>query len=185
MACMLKPLLRVFLIMISAVLFLGLTLKYTTLEEMTLGSHLIVSGKVKSSYSVWEDKNIYTYYTIETDEVIKGQNIGSSVVVKQLGGRVGDIAQEVSGTPKLRDNTEALLFLVDWKDAYWIHSIALGYYQIVERDGARYAVNNFNNVHFVDSEDGRKVSHKDHLKTEYDLASLKTDLRNIIKKVQE
>lgn len=185
MKWILQPLMRTFVILVSSALFLGLTVKYTTLEEITTGSNLIITGKVKSSHSVWEDKNIYTYYTIELDEIIKGQNTGNTVVVKQLGGRVGDIMQHIAGTPKLKENSEALLFLVNWKDAYWIHSIVLGYYEIIEKDGSSYAFNNFNNVHFVDAKTGRDLDRNNHPKTEYELSSLKSDLRNFVKKAQE
>lgn len=135
----------------------ALTVEYIGLERMTRESQIIVYGRVLSQYSVWEDKSIFTYTTLEIKELIKGEYKSQKIVVKQMGGTVGYISQVVDGTPKLEIGKEFVLFLRDWKGAYWIHSIVLGYFQVYEEKGKVYAVNSLNNVGLVD--DHQKTHH--------------------------
>lgn len=168
------------LFIISLLSFLGLTVRYASLDEITSKSDLIVHGKVTSINSVWESQNIYTYSKIELYDVIKGSKKNSSITIKQLGGKVGEITQEISGTPKLFQDSEVFLFLVDWKQAYWIHSIVLGYYEVVEMNGNKYAVNNFNDVELIDAKTGKNIDNKSHIKATYELSSLKSQIKNIM-----
>lgn len=169
-------------IMMVSVVALGLTVRYATIEEITSNSNLIVYGKVNSIYYGWEENNIYTYTKIEIYDVFKGAEKNRQITVKQLGGKVGDISQEVSGTPRLWDNSEVFLFLVDWKEAYWINSIVLGFYEVVEINGTKFAVNNFNDVEMIDSKTGKPIQEKKHIEAKYELTSLKTKIKDLVKK---
>lgn len=168
------------IIVLMTLPLLGLTVRYASLEEITANSNLIVHGQVKSLTSKWEDNNIYTYATIEIFDVVKGVEKNKQILIKQLGGTVGDITQEISGTPKLWDESEVFLFLVDWKNAYWINSIVLGFYEIVEINGTRYAVNNFNDVELIDSKTGKPIEEKELMESKYELASLKTKIKVLV-----
>ncbi len=128
----------------------ALVVEYISLDRMTKESQVIVYGKVISAYSIWEDRSIYTYTTIEIKELIKGEYKSNKIVVKQMGGTVGYITQFVDGTPKLEIGNEVVLFLRDWKGAYWIHSIVLGHFRVYEENGKKLAVNNLNNVGLID-----------------------------------
>jgi hypothetical protein len=161
--------------------FLGLSVRYASLKEITENSHLIVHGKVDSYYSVWEENNIYTYIKINIYESLKGSDKNKQIMIKQLGGTVGDISQEISGTPKLWQDSEVFLFLVNWKGAYWIHSVILGYYEVVEVNGTKYAVNNFNNVELIDAKTGKPIEDKRHIKTNYELSSFKSEINSIVR----
>jgi hypothetical protein len=174
---------KVLLILFTAVLSVALTVEYATLEELSLESNLIIYGKVKDSYSVWEDKNIYTYTSLDIINSVKGDyNAGQRITVKQLGGSVGDIGQEINGTPKLKKDSEVFLFLVDWKNNYWIHSIILGYYEVIDKEGTKYAVNNFNNVQLIDPATKRPIEDIDHIKTMYELNDLIADIEQALNK---
>ena len=175
-----KYFVRVVLVILISMLFLGLTVKYTTLEEITENSQLIVHGKIKSLHSAWENDNIYTFAMIEISDVIKGVEQNKQITIRQLGGTVGDMTQEISGTPVLWKDSEVFLFLVDWKGAYWINSIVLGYYEVVEVNGIKYAVNNFNDVEFIDSKTGQPIEDKEFVKANYELVSLKSQIRSLV-----
>ena len=56
---------------------------------------------------------IYTYVTIEIDEHIKGLGRVTELVVKQLGGRIGDLAMVVYDQATFTVGEEVLLFLVE------------------------------------------------------------------------
>lgn len=147
----------------------ALTVEYIGLERMTKESQIVIYGKVLSSYSVWEDKSIFTYTTIEIKELIKGQYSSQKIVVKQMGGTVGYVSQVVDGTPKLEPGKEVVLFLRDWKGAYWIHSIVLGYFQVYEEKGKIYAVNSLNNVGLVDPSTKKLITDVSKLENRFEL----------------
>jgi len=150
---------------------------------LTVESNSIIYGKVKSAYSKWEDKNIYTYSTIEIFTDVRGNlNRKKETVVKQLGGTIGDLSEEVNGSPKLKQDSEVFLFLVNWKNNYWIHSIVLGYYEVVEKNGEKIAVNNFNNVQIIDPIKKKPIHDFYGIRTNYELNSLISDVKRIIEK---
>jgi hypothetical protein len=159
----------------------GLTVEYIGLERMTKESQIIVYGKVLSSYSVWEDKSIFTYTTIEIKELIKGEYRSQKIVVKQMGGTVGYISQVVDGSPKLEIGKEVVLFLRDWKGAYWIHSIVLGHFQVYEENGKKYAVNNLNNVGLVDPITKKLITDESKLENRFELNTLIQSVKNYAK----
>lgn len=154
----------------------ALVVEKATLEEITAESEVIVHGKVMSKESVWEGKQINTYITIEVYDVAKGELTGSEIVVKQMGGKIGAYADEVSGSPDLYVDDEVFFFLVDWKGNYWIHSIALGAYSVIETGGVKYAVNGFNNIELKEP---LYKKQGEELKGEYQLDELFSKVKTI------
>lgn len=160
----------------------ALTVEYIGLERMTKESQIIVYGRVISSYSVWEDKSIYTYTTIEIKELIKGDYRSQKIVVKQMGGTVGYISQVVDGTPKLETGKEVVLFLRDWKGAYWIHSIVLGHFQVYEENGKKFAVNSLNNVGLVDPSTKKLITDVSKLENRFELSTFIQSIKTLAQK---
>ncbi|MCX8056301.1 MAG: hypothetical protein N3F03_01665 [Ignavibacteria bacterium] len=174
----------VFLLLILVTAFhplYPLTVEYIGIERMTKESQLVIYGRVLSQYSVWEDKSIFTYTTIEIKELIKGQYSSQKIVVKQMGGTVGYISQVVDGTPKLEIGKEVVLFLRDWKGAYWIHSIVLGYFQVYEENGKVYAVNSLNNVGLVDPTTKKLITDVSKLENRFELNAFIQQIKNYAK----
>jgi hypothetical protein len=141
----------------------GLTIKKTSVKEMTDTSQLVVLGKVTDIRYVWEDagqRAINTLFTIEVEEYIKGSGSGT-VVVRQLGGQIGDFGDHVSGAPQLNFDDEVVLFLQFHNGSWWIHSIALGVYAVVAQDdGQKYVLNDLRDINLVD-EQSHKVDAAD------------------------
>lgn len=160
----------------------ALTVEYIGLERMTKESQIIVYGRVVSAYSVWEDKSIFTYTTIEIKELIKGEYKSQKIVVKQMGGTVGYISQVVDGTPKLEIGKEVVLFLRDWKGAYWIHSIVLGHFQVYEENGKKFAVNSLNNVGLVDPATKKLITDVSKLENRFELNTFIQSVKNLAQK---
>ena len=106
---------------------------------------------------LWEGNNIYTYTQLEVIDPIKGTS-GDRLTVKQLGGKVGEDALEVPGSPKLKQGEEVVLFLVRWNDAYWIHSIVLGKFSVKRDQGRVEAINDLNNVGLIDPATGSEIT---------------------------
>jgi len=140
----------VFAALVVAVTASALTVKKASVKKLTEDAALIVRGKVVAQTPRWVDGNIFTFVTLAIDEQLKGDYRGKTVVVKNYGGTVGDLGQEVTGAPVFSAGEEVLLLLTFWKGEYMIHSIALGKFSIVQEKGERYAINDLTNVTLVD-----------------------------------
>ncbi len=81
-----------------------------SINDLTRDSDNIITGKVLSKESYWENGYIFTNVTVSTDSRIKG-NSDNKVTVKIPGGTVGEIYADVSDVPLFDDNEEVLLFL--------------------------------------------------------------------------
>lgn len=130
----------------------ALTLAKTTTQKLTATSDLIVKGQITDIKSEWKDANhdfIYTYLTVEVDEVIKGE-AGSTVIVRQMGGQVGEVTQTIPGAPLFEKGEMVLFFLMEFEGAHVIHSIAHGSFRVFSKSDGQYAVNDLGNVHLVD-----------------------------------
>jgi hypothetical protein len=107
------------------------------LSGLTQGSDAVVHGVVRRVESRWSgDKmRIVTDVEIEVTESIKGQ-AGSTVLVVQPGGRVGDVGQVVHGLAAFAPGEEVVVFLEKrGPRAFRVASMAQGKYQ-VKRDAA-------------------------------------------------
>jgi hypothetical protein len=90
-----------------------------SVETLTDHAELIVRGKAVRSWSQWNEQHslIYTCTEFTVDRTLKGDASSSQpgsagkVIVKQLGGSMGGIAQHVSGVHYWQPGEEAVLFL--------------------------------------------------------------------------
>ena len=90
-------------------------------EQLTQESDIIVMGEVRNMESRWNNDRtlIYTYVTVFVSEYIKDDltlkqsngNGEQEIVVRILGGEVGDIGLTVSDTPEFKEGEEVFLFL--------------------------------------------------------------------------
>ncbi len=154
-----------------------LTVERISLERLTRSSQLIIRGNVLRSVSRWEDRNIYTYTTVRVLESLKGE-AQPEITVKQMGGTVGEISEVISGAPELENGEEVVLFLVDWRDHYWIHSIVLGKFSVVLREGTPVAYNNLNNVGLIDPVTKREITGPSDHVSAFPLAPFMSEIRS-------
>ena len=77
--------------------------------------------------------------------------IHRTVIIKQMGGKIGEFEDIISGSPILSPDEELVFFLVRHEDNWVIHSIALGAYRIfTDQDGKRKTYNEFNLNKIID-----------------------------------
>jgi hypothetical protein len=155
-----------------------LTVAKISLEEMTSRSNLVIYGTVVSAHSQWEGKAINTYTRVRVQETLKGTD-GEFVTVKQMGGRVGDITDEVTGSPELTQGEDVVLFLVEWQGNYWIHSIVLGKFSVVTQKGSLVAYNDFNNVGLIDPVTRREITDPTKKINAFPLESFLNEIRSL------
>jgi hypothetical protein len=112
-----------------------------------------VAGRITSVEFVWEDEThraINTLLTVEVDQYVKGDG-NATVVVRQLGGHIGEFGDEIPGVPMFDTGEEVVLFLVKFNGEYLIHSMALGAFRVsTEETGQKIVYNYLPDVTIVD-----------------------------------
>lgn len=106
-----------------------------TRDELVKGSDSIIVGEVVDEYSEWDPsgKFIVTYVRVRLTEDVKGSEAGSSdVIIKKMGGRVGNREMVVHGGPRFVVGEKALLFLQKKSLGYRsVMGFSMGKYRIV------------------------------------------------------
>ncbi len=101
-----------------------------SLEEMAAAAPVIVVGKVGQVQSRWDEARarIYTYAEIASGEHLKGE-APKTFLVRQPGGEVGPIGQQVSGAAQFEAGEDVALFLEKAPDeagVFIVYAMAAG-----------------------------------------------------------
>jgi hypothetical protein len=80
------------------------------LDALTTAADVVVVGHVEAQRSKWEGARIVTDYEVRVSLPVVGAS-GSRMVVRTLGGRVGEWAQMAHGVPQFKVGQDVLLFL--------------------------------------------------------------------------
>ena len=82
-------------------------------EQLITSSRAIVMGEVVSVSCQWSenDRMIYTYVKVNVQEDLKGNLHSQTIVLKQLGGQVGDTEMVIFDSPVFVSGQRVLLFL--------------------------------------------------------------------------
>ena len=106
--------------------------RITSLERQVSSAAAIVQAKVRRLGSRFEDGRIYSYYSVNPLETLKGG--GNVQGLRVPGGEVGVVAYIVPGAPDFVDNGELVLFLRgDSGPVYELDGISSGFFE-VEQD---------------------------------------------------
>jgi len=114
----------------------------TLTELVSLSKHAVVATPQASS-SRWETvgdrERIVTYTPVRVEFVLDGSSPPNEIMVRTLGGRVGDLGQLVPGEAPLRKDATAALFLEPVAvDVFGVSAMAQGHYPIqTDAKGAR------------------------------------------------
>jgi hypothetical protein len=94
------------------------TASATTLERMSVAkmaqaAQLVVRAQCLGNSSAWDGGEIWTLTSFEVEDAWKGAPSGAAqqVIVRLLGGAVGNLSSTVSGVPRFRPGEEVILFL--------------------------------------------------------------------------
>ncbi len=132
----------------------------TTVERMELpqlvsASDNIVQGRVESIESRLESNRIYTYISINVDEPLKGA-ARRAVLLRQLGGTVGNKRTWIAGMPEFRKGSQVIVFLRDRRDGTFdVAGLNQGKYEIENN----FAVANVSGMTIVDPQTGVMSDH--------------------------
>lgn len=136
---------------------LGAVLLRMDLPEMVEEAQVICLGRVAAIESEWDEHRgvIYSFATIKLQRIIKGDGTGDTLVVRYLGGKVGDVGMSVPGAPSFRTDEDVLLFLTAEEDgSYSVMGMSQGKYEIEldEDSGIAYAKPDLSGVMFLGEE---------------------------------
>jgi small nuclear ribonucleoprotein (snRNP)-like protein len=100
-----------FVLIILLVISVNARVRYIPIEDMPVKADFIIIGKVIDSSCRWDGRHvmIYTDYTIQVEESIKGK-IPSKIVLSFAGGTIGEKTIIVTDTPELKIGERYLLF---------------------------------------------------------------------------
>ncbi|HKP12065.1 MAG TPA: matrixin family metalloprotease, partial [Blastocatellia bacterium] len=137
-----KPALQAFALLL-AVLFAANLGRATTAVmlkdgDLVASSRVILIGDVQSVKAQWDadHQTINTYVKVNVTRLLKGQLQNSTVVFKQLGGRIGDEATVIFGAPEYAAGQQVLLFLDTRQDGTLrVAHLFQGKYDIVDESG--------------------------------------------------
>jgi hypothetical protein len=106
------------------------TLAHLSIEQMTAAASIVVRARCASTEARWEDGEIWTFSTFETEEAWKG--IAPSILsVRLIGGHAGHLISTVPGVPRFRRGEEVILFLEATRtDDFTVTSWAQGTFRI-------------------------------------------------------
>ena len=89
-------------------------------EAMVNQAETILTGRVTYIRSEWNEERtkIFSYVTVTPENLLKGNAYQNEIVVKQLGGEVGDIGMYVEGISVFEENEEVFVFLRKGRDGF-------------------------------------------------------------------
>lgn len=110
-----------------------------TLGDLVQSSGLVVRGTVVSQRAIWDAsrQRIYTDSRVVVEGELVGRAGAGPVVVRQLGGQIGSVAQVVAGVGRLRVGETVLLFLTHSSDGphRYVVGMAQGRFRVARRGG--------------------------------------------------
>ena len=88
-------------------------------DQVARESTYVVRGTVTTVYSAWDDahETIFSYASIRVKHYISEAKGPEMLMVREVGGTVGDYTQQAIGFPELREGEEVVLMLTKWDDS--------------------------------------------------------------------
>jgi len=139
-------------------------MRYLSLEDQCDMAEVIVVATATSQSSSWDDNRlrIYTDTRFEVEQTVKG-DVGGIIIMRQLGGQVGDIGMSVAGSPVFLEGESYVLFLDPRPDGkFRVVGFSQGCYPVVTGAGGKARVMPgmaaSSGAHFIDRPQGKALS---------------------------
>ena len=139
-------------------------LRYLSLEDQCDMAEVIVVARATGQSAEWDDNRlrIYTDTRFEVEQTVKG-DVAGVIIVRQLGGQVGDIGMSVAGSPVFLEGERYVLFLNIRPDGkYRVVGFSQGCYPVVTGAGGKARVMPnmaaSTGAYFVDGPRGKALS---------------------------
>ena len=155
-----------------------------SMEDLVVESDAVVLGHCIDKRVYQEGKMIWTEYTIQVYEVLKGEKL-KEVRVRQPGGELGDVGIAVSGAVSFAPFEEVLLFLSkEEKGARDLIGFGQGKFKIYydKKTGKKFAHQQLEGIKFIES--GKKEKPKEKAISKIELEQLKEEIKVLVKQNQ-
>lgn len=126
------------LVVALAVALAPVAARATVIRPLTVAAladraDLVVRARVGEQWSDWAEdgRRIFTWTQLEVLEGWAGSP-GDAVVVRTLGGVVGDIGMRISGTPSFSTGAEVVVFLRERADVFEVVGMSQGKFDVVD-----------------------------------------------------
>lgn len=150
-----------FLFLTAANSFALREIKSTTHDLARSSDGVVLATCLTSEAKIDEDTGlIFTYTTFRVDESIKGE-YGEKVVLRIVGGTVGDMSVSSPYLPVFTQNDEVILFLGPYNTKGYpvLQSIQEGIYSVETDDsGVKYVSKPVSGLDIIDPETHRRVT---------------------------
>jgi hypothetical protein len=123
------------------------------LPQLVKNSDSIVQGRVEQVYVQWDAARglAFTYVSVNVGDPMKGER-KRSVLIRQLGGKVGSMNVTVSGMPRFSKGEEVIVFLKDQKDGtFQVLGMNQGKYEVADD----FAVSNVSGIEVFNPKTGQ------------------------------
>ena len=160
-------------ILLVILLFAGTSYATTVqrlgLEDLARRAQTIVVGRVTNSRTYWSSnrKLIFTSYTFQVDESIKGQ-AGRTLEITTIGGKVGDVELHVAGMPAFQNGESAVVFVEQSAGFQTVLGLSQGKFTVTNGE----VRNNVGDLSFPDGRPG--------MPTRMPLQTFKNQIRRIL-----
>ena len=109
-----------------------------SLTDLARWSSAVAVVTTLDGQSEWEGGRIVTLSRVRVDTVVAGGASSSELLVRTLGGTIGDVAQRVDGEPKLVPGQSCLLFLQRLQDGvFGVSARAQGQFDVRRDESGR------------------------------------------------
>jgi len=147
------------------------------LQTLVQESDSIVQGRVEHVDAQWDDqkKTIFTYVFVRVHDPLKG-DFRPTVLIRQLGGKVGDMNLSIIGMPAFRSGEEVIVFLKSnpIEATYHVVGLTQGKYEVADD----FAVANASGIELMDRKTGQIEAG---LFTKQPLETFKSRIRSMVK----
>jgi hypothetical protein len=111
-----------------------------SVEELVRRSHSVLVATPLQRVAEWANiggaRRIVTLTRVRVEEAVAGANEDSELIVRTLGGRIGDIGQLVDGEAELRVGEQSLLFSHRFEAGlFGVTAMAQGHYPFDTKGG--------------------------------------------------
>lgn len=93
--------------------------------DLGAAADLVVAGRISRIAARWDGSTIYEYVTVHVSDRLGGRSVPESIVLKQLGGRVGAIGLHIEGQAAFAAGEDVVLFLAARPRDRTLHTVGL------------------------------------------------------------
>jgi hypothetical protein len=123
---------------------------YVRMAQLVHMSEVIVRGTVLGGEAAWDEGHhrIYTRTAVRVSHWFKGSG-ASEIVVRTVGGHVGDVVAGISGMPTFTPGEDVILFLHPGSDYFYAAALSQGVFHVRSTASGATASRDLSGITFV------------------------------------